>query len=236
MAQPKRLTRAESRERTRTLLRQAALEQFSRHGYAGTSAESIAAAAGFSGGAFYSNYSDKQALLIEVMRDLQQAETAEWARVIDGGSDVETILADLAARAESFARREEWLLIKVEMELRAARCEAFRREYAVYRQDLQRVATGVLSKLFGKAGRRVPAEIDLLTDSWLAMSMGAGLFFVSEDRPERRRALRTSVFIPFLRHLLAQAEPLTDREEGRDAAGPSSGPKGDHRQHGHGTF
>jgi len=58
------MTRAEQQERTRERLLDAAAEAFAEHGVDGASIDDIAARAGFSRGAFYSNFRDKTELLI----------------------------------------------------------------------------------------------------------------------------------------------------------------------------
>jgi len=63
----KRLTRAESKARTRRQLLDAAAKVFARKGFAGTSVEEIAETAGYSVGAFYSNFESKEQLLVELM-------------------------------------------------------------------------------------------------------------------------------------------------------------------------
>jgi len=59
-----RRTRAEQRELTRAALLDAAAAAFAEHGVDGASIDDIAARAGFSRGAFYSNFDDKTDLLI----------------------------------------------------------------------------------------------------------------------------------------------------------------------------
>jgi AcrR family transcriptional regulator len=62
--QPPRLSRAEQQARTRERLLEAAAAAFAEHGLDGASIDDIAARAGYSRGAFYSNFSDKTELLI----------------------------------------------------------------------------------------------------------------------------------------------------------------------------
>jgi AcrR family transcriptional regulator len=64
MAAPDRLTRAEQQARTRDRLLEAAAAAFAEHGVDGAAIDDIAARAGFSRGAFYSNFSDKTELLV----------------------------------------------------------------------------------------------------------------------------------------------------------------------------
>lgn len=64
MSATPRLSRAEQRERTRERLLDAAAEVFVEHGVDGAAIDDIAARAGYSRGAFYSNFADKTELLI----------------------------------------------------------------------------------------------------------------------------------------------------------------------------
>ena len=81
---PVRLTREFRREQTRERLLDAARESFIDRGVAATSVEQIAEAAGYSRGAFYSNFRSKQELLLELLqRDADKTcanlrATIEW--------------------------------------------------------------------------------------------------------------------------------------------------------------
>lgn len=62
-----RLTQAERRRQTRNALLLAALDSFARDGYHAANLEAIAAAAGYSKGAVYSNFANKAELFLAVM-------------------------------------------------------------------------------------------------------------------------------------------------------------------------
>ncbi|VVJ23013.1 Transcriptional regulator [Amycolatopsis camponoti] len=62
-----RLTRAESRERTKDRLLAAAAELFAERGVNGTSVEQIADRAGYTRGAFYGNFEDKHELVVALL-------------------------------------------------------------------------------------------------------------------------------------------------------------------------
>ena len=68
-ATPVRLTRAENQARTRAALLEAAAQTCARKGYAAASVDEIAAAAGYSVGAVYSNFSGKEQLFSELMNE-----------------------------------------------------------------------------------------------------------------------------------------------------------------------
>jgi AcrR family transcriptional regulator len=63
-----RLTRAQQRERTRQRLLDAAEQVFADHGINGVSLDAVAAAAGLTKGAVYSNFDSKDHLLAELIR------------------------------------------------------------------------------------------------------------------------------------------------------------------------
>jgi AcrR family transcriptional regulator len=73
----KRLSREDSREQTTQRLLDAAAKLIARKGLDAASVENIAAAAGYSRGAFYSNFKSKDDLFIELLRRDHQKSMAE---------------------------------------------------------------------------------------------------------------------------------------------------------------
>lgn len=81
-ARPPRLTRAETKARTRALLLDAGAQVFARRGFAGASVEGIAETAGFSIGALYSNFAGKEELFLELLSTRQDGRLAEAAQIV----------------------------------------------------------------------------------------------------------------------------------------------------------
>ncbi|WP_024904020.1 TetR/AcrR family transcriptional regulator [Robbsia andropogonis] len=79
-----RLSREASRALTRERLLDAAAVLVERQGLASASVEDVVAEAGFSRGAFYSNFDDKAALLLALLRREQQRLIDELAQVFSG--------------------------------------------------------------------------------------------------------------------------------------------------------
>ncbi|CAN5863857.1 TetR family transcriptional regulator [soil metagenome] len=79
---PRRLTRAESKELTRQRLLDAAAQTFARKGYAAASVDQVAEAAGFSVGAVYSNFANKDELFAALMTDRAVNKMDQVAHVI----------------------------------------------------------------------------------------------------------------------------------------------------------
>src|SRR6201986_2289086 len=77
-----RLTRQESRLETRTWLLESAAQLFARGGYEGASVDVIAESAGYSKGAFYSNFESKEAIFLELLHAHKRREIEALARLI----------------------------------------------------------------------------------------------------------------------------------------------------------
>ena len=87
----KRLTREESREQTRLRLLDAAAVAIAKKGLAATSVEDIAEHAGYTRGAFYSNFKSKTDLFIELLRIDQQTMQADLQKLLDADLSIEDL-------------------------------------------------------------------------------------------------------------------------------------------------
>ncbi len=115
----RRLTRAEAKERTRALLLESAAQVFARKGFAGASVEEIAETAGFSIGALYSNFANKEELFLELYSTYNTDRITEAAAaLVERGEDsqhvvraIGQVLVDAADKDTDFAllQAEFWL-------------------------------------------------------------------------------------------------------------------------------
>ncbi|RZQ65327.1 TetR/AcrR family transcriptional regulator [Amycolatopsis suaedae] len=114
-----RLSRAESRARTRERLLTAAAELFTERGVNGTSVEQIAERAGFSRGAFYGNFADKQELVRELLLERTRAEESEVRAM---GASFAAASEELRAwNRERAEHLPQWLALRLELVLHALR-------------------------------------------------------------------------------------------------------------------
>jgi AcrR family transcriptional regulator len=139
----KRKTQAERREETREQVLAAAARVFAQRGYHATSLDAIAEEAGFSRGAVYYNFADKEELFLELL-DLRCAERAQDLRELfadtpDGDVDATSRQAQLAAdRAlEAMTGDPEWRALYLEFLAHAARDGAFRRRFSKRTQEMR---------------------------------------------------------------------------------------------------
>jgi AcrR family transcriptional regulator len=131
----KRRTQAERRADTREQVVAAAARVFARNGFHATSLEAVAEEAGFSRGAVYYNFADKEELFLELL-DRRCAERAQDLREVfaDADDDVEATSrqAQLAAQRalDAMTGDTEWRALYLEFLAHAARKPAFRRAFA----------------------------------------------------------------------------------------------------------
>src|SRR5437763_2071325 len=88
----KRKSQAERREATRELVLTAAARVFAERGFHATSLDAIAEEAGFSRGAVYYNFADKEELFLELL-DRRCAERAPDLRAVFAGSPEDDVAA-----------------------------------------------------------------------------------------------------------------------------------------------
>jgi AcrR family transcriptional regulator len=123
---PQRLTREQSRDQTRERLLIAAHRIFLKKGYVAASVEDIAAAAGYTRGAFYSNFRSKSDLLLALLeRDLTGVQ-ADFQAIFDGGGTREQMESMMLAYYRTLFHDDEYALLWGEAKLQAARDAKFR--------------------------------------------------------------------------------------------------------------
>lgn len=126
-----RLTREQSKALTRERLLIAARTVFARRGFHGASVEEIAAEAGFSTGALYSNFESKEDLFLTLMDEEIAAYSQEIASAVGGLSSVAERARDGAAHWMGIVEREpEMLMLFVEFWAYAARDPSARERVA----------------------------------------------------------------------------------------------------------
>ncbi|KQV79306.1 TetR family transcriptional regulator [Massilia sp. Root351] len=197
----KRLSREESQAQTRTRLIDTAQQLFVAHGYGGTSIRDIAERAGYSQGAFYSNFASKEEVLLELLRGHMEAEGAQLASVMDSdGRMPEQIFAELERWAATLNRDASWSMLSIELQLHAKRSPAFAARYQTV-WDAHRARLGrVIGKLFATLGRTPPADPEELAAAFMALTHGLALQGTGK-RPDPSGRM----ILVFLRGLVASA-------------------------------
>jgi AcrR family transcriptional regulator len=167
-----RLTREQSQELTRDRLRNAARLEFAQRGVNGASVDRIAESAGFSRGAFYSNYKSKHELLMELVAENNEQEIKVWQLLVAQATDIETMYTTLENRFDEYAHATHRWLLAAEIQLEAMRDGKFGELYQAFSDRLLVKLTEVVRDLCRKTG--CPEEkAPLIAISLRAMSVGA---------------------------------------------------------------
>lgn len=197
----RRLTRIESQEQTRTRLIEAACHQVAMQGLSAASVRDIAEAAGYSLGAFYSNFESKEALMLEVMRHRMALEANRLGSVFDeAGKDGPAAMAGLEHWASAFIPDKERAMLAVELELYAQRNRAFGREYEAVLANEMTNFVGLVTKLLQLHGKKPRIAEQDIAKALVSFTRSLALSFPKDK--ERAAAL----FILFIRGLLQAAE------------------------------
>jgi len=167
-----RLTREQSRERTREHLLEAARVAVARNGYDGTSIADIAEAAGFSKGAFFSNYESKEALLLELLRRHKEQDIATLGRILEVAEQGKDTASALDRYLGDLGDDTNWFRLDIELQLHAARNPAFAADYDALQSRTRSGLAHLIAALFSKAGKRPPASPDDMANLFIALVHG----------------------------------------------------------------
>jgi AcrR family transcriptional regulator len=188
MKKPRRLTRRESRDATRARLIAAAEKIFIRFGFDASSVERIAEAAGFSRGAFYSNFEDKDELFIAVLNKRHLAISSALEEIVRGEPNVVRRLRAVRDWYVSQEQRKRWVILETEFNLRAIRNRAVKVRLAeLQRQELE-TYSALVAQHFSRIGRPASGRPGTIALSLMAIVQGLGrLSLINTDRGARGR-------------------------------------------------
>lgn len=186
--QRKRLTRRESQEATRARLIEAAEKVFIRSGFDASSVERIAEAAGFSRGAFYSNFLDKDELFVAVLNKRHLATSSALEEVFRREPNVDQRLQAVRDWYVSQEQQRPWIILETEFNLRALRNRAVKKRLAeLWRQELE-TYTALVAQHFSELGRPAIGRPGAIALSLMAIVHGLGrLSLIDTDRDARAR-------------------------------------------------
>lgn len=126
MAMTKAVPQTRARARTRDALLQAARDLVAKKGFGGVSVGDMAAEAGYTKGAFFSNFASREAMLLELL-GLLQAEQRATLEMMEAGSprDLPHAINHLVELAMRHAMNPVTPLLVAEVQLQARRDGAF---------------------------------------------------------------------------------------------------------------
>jgi AcrR family transcriptional regulator len=173
---PAERVRRRPRAETRRELLDAAERVFARQGFHAASVEAVSEEAGFSRGALYSNFKDKEDLFLALWGERIERRRRELREVMENAGGPKEGLAPASANImDALGRERDWFLLYFEFALHAARDPAFARRFErVRKQGLADLAAGIADGLenAGLESSLDPAELALALK---ALSYGVAL-------------------------------------------------------------
>jgi AcrR family transcriptional regulator len=163
MARAEPLTPERRREMTRRALLDAAAVEFGAKGFHGTSLDAVAAAAGFTKGAVYSNFESKADLFLAVLDDrLEHDRQLAIEQIVDDTSPPEEHMTRMREAVAEMGAHEGWITLLLEFVLYAVRNPEAREQLAAFRARQQAMTEGLIATEHEQRGTRPRYPVPLL--------------------------------------------------------------------------
>jgi AcrR family transcriptional regulator len=170
-----RLTRDESRALTRAKLLASARVVVAREGYESASIDRIAEEAGFSKGAFYSNFDSKEDIVLELLESHSMQDVSEIAALVGDTRDPRRLIEVISEWSLSRSRDPSWGLLALELFRRARRDKTFAKRHSNLFRDQWRGLGEILMRLFPPG--QAPADAETLGGIVMELTYGAASAF-----------------------------------------------------------
>jgi AcrR family transcriptional regulator len=209
-----RLTHAQRREQTRERLLEAARKIFLKKGWAAASVEDIAEAAGYTRGAFYSNFDGKPDLLLELLRrDHDSVQVKLQANMVKGGTPAETKARAIAYYSRDFGDQDLFLLW-VEAKLLACRDAGFQERFNAFRHEKLDQVSAYIRKLSERHDGPLRLHPDALALGLVSLSEGVQLSRMCEPEAANDNVMQTVLARFFSCVLWRQSEEIQHADHG----------------------
>lgn len=168
------LTRQRRRELTREALLDAATSVFAGRGYEAGTLEEIAQAAGFTQGAIYSNFANKQELFLAVVERRNTHLLAAYERAISARTNDHSVdLGDIArVWTVHELQDDDALRLTLEIRLAALRDPDLRVRLGDFERRTEQAIAGFIAQQLQAVGETLPMPIDLFAVLVYAANQG----------------------------------------------------------------
>ncbi|HEY4881323.1 MAG TPA: helix-turn-helix domain-containing protein [Steroidobacteraceae bacterium] len=193
----KRLTREESRDLTRLRLLEAAAVIIARKGLNGASVEDIAAHAGYTRGAFHSNFRSKADLFIELLKRDHQDIQQQLQQILSAGLSVEDIQRQLQQFYSQVYRGNISYVLWAEARLQALRDARFRARLSALLLEKRDMIAYFIDQFSQRVGKPPPAPAADLAFATMALIDGMRFYnaCMPDELPDANlQAALTAVF------------------------------------------
>ena len=168
---------------TRARLLDAARGVFIATGYRGATLDSIAARAGFTKGAVYWHFPNKQALFLALVAESIAATTVILETMLSENSDDPVAMRAAAGRfADGVDERETLPIFGVELEIETRGDPSFRSLHQELIDKHEKALAAFLGRYFAAIGEEPPMPLDALATTLTSLFKGFAL--TRQNRPE----------------------------------------------------
>jgi AcrR family transcriptional regulator len=210
----KRLSREDSREQTTQRLLDAAQKLIARKGLDAASVENIAAAAGYSRGAFYSNFSSKDDLFIELLRRDHQKGMAELNALRMSEVPIDEVQQRARDIYGQMFRDNESFMNWTEARMLAARDARFRGKLEALMAEKRGQIAAFIQYFHDRVGVPPALPPEKMAMGFMSLAEGVKLFMMSsptEMTPPTAEAL-LGLFVDSIMKLARQEAESTPRK------------------------
>jgi len=168
-----KLTPERRRELTRSTLIDAAADVFAKRGFHAASLEEIAEAAGFTRGAIYKNFENKEELFFAVIERRIDAQLNRFREVLREDRTAATDPARLAAIWEEVLPGDrEWFTLDLEFRLYAMRNEDARKRWVANERELRDLVARFIEEIQKGLGASMSLDADTMAGIVMPASQG----------------------------------------------------------------
>ncbi|ETZ89940.1 bacterial regulatory s, tetR family protein [Mycobacteroides abscessus MAB_030201_1075] len=179
---------------------QAALDVFADRGFHGASIENICEKAGFTRGAFYSNFAGKDELFFTLFdASSEQLLTQLRAALDECRKSPDPLSTFIRAIDDKGPTQRRWYLISMEFTLYAIREPSAAVVLAEHDARLRREAAGIINELMSIAHRELIIDTELIARLATALREGVAAQFYVEPELAETRMLERLAFPAMLR-------------------------------------
>ena len=192
-----RKTRLESQQQTRQNLLEAARMLFTELGYEATSIRGICDKAGYSQGAFYSNFNNKDEVLLELLEQYKSFEANSRKQLIDdAGDNFEKALNNMILWFERNDQNISHIILFLEMQLHALRHPEFVKIYNNLMDEQKSFYTKLVQHLFVMRNIEPPFDCSIVAEG--LMALGANEAIARRLNPKREKQNPFSAYLKLI--------------------------------------
>jgi len=172
-AMVEKLTPERRRELTRSTLIGAAADVFAKRGFHAASLEEIAETAGFTRGAIYKNFENKEELFFAVIERRIDSQLSRFREVLREDQAAASDPARLAAIWEEvLAFDSEWFTLDLEFRLYAMRNEDARQTWIAHERELHNLVARFIEEVQKALGASMAIDADTMAGIVIPASQG----------------------------------------------------------------